>query len=222
MSSKGKIMATAAVVALLGSTIQLPTLAEANDTNNCQGKKLEVNTAPMGDLERKYFELKTQVDRLLEPSNRFGFPWAIEPFGWHSMLGDVDSMSKKIEQLAGNAFWPNAHWGSYLPRMETIESDKELKITAEVPGIDENHLDVSVRGDTVTIKGQKEVLATTDTKAKRAAERRYGTFERTLKLPYQVDSEKAEASLKNGVLTVVVPKLPGQPTEGRKLAIRKE
>jgi HSP20 family protein len=54
------------------------------------------------------------------------------------------------------------------------------------------------------------------------AERRYGNFECTMKLPYQVDGEKAEAILKNGVLTVSVPKLPGQQAEGKKIAICKE
>lgn len=220
MSSKSKVLGSAVAATLLASAI-LPPLAEAKDENNYQEKKLEVNAAPMSDLERKVFELKTQVDSLLEPSNRISFPWSFEPFGWQT-LGGIDAFDKHIDRLAGSALWSDTHWGSYLPRMKATDNENELKITAEVPGIDESHLDVSVRGDTVTIKGQKEDALEDNSQTKRASEKRCANFERTFKMPYQVDSEKAKATLKNGVLTVVVPKLPGQQPEGRKLAIRKE
>ena len=219
MSGKKKLLGTAVAAALTASTIGLPSLADANDTNNCPGKKLEVNTVPMSDLERKYFELKTQVDRLTEPATRFAFPWLREPFAWDSIFGGLDSFGEK---LAGHSLMLDTHWGGYLPRMQTSETDKQVKITAEVPGIDENNLDVSVRDDTITIKGHKDDSSEAKDQSKRAAERRYGSFERTMKLPYQVDSEKAEAILKNGVLTVTVPKLPGQQADGKKIAIRKE
>lgn len=222
MTSKKKLLGTTVAAALIAGTIGLPSLADANNTNNCPGKKLEVNTVPMSDLERKYFELKTRVDRLMEPSPRFALPWFAEPFAWDSMLGGLDPFGKKMEQLAGQSLTLDTHWGGYLPRMETSETDKQVKITAEVPGIDENNLNVSIRGDTITIKGHKEDSSDAKDQSKRAAERRYGTFERTMKLPCQVDGEKAEAILKNGVLTVTVPKLPGQQAEGKEIAIRKE
>lgn len=222
MTGEKKLLGTAVAAALIASTIGLPSLADTNNTNNCPGKKLEVNTAPMSDLERKYFELKTQVDRLMEPSDRFAFPWLAEPFAWDSMVGGIDSFGKKMEQLAGHSLMLDTHWGGYLPRMKTSQTDKQVKITAEVPGIDENNLDVSVQGDTITIKGLKEDSSEAKDESKRSTGRRYGTFERTMKLPYAVDSEKAEAILKNGVLTVTVPKLPGQQAEGKKIAIRRE
>lgn len=222
MTSKKKLLGTAVAAALLASTIGLPSLADTNNTNICPGKKVEVNTAPMSDLDRKYFELKTQVDRLMEPSARVAIPWFAEPlFAWDSMLGGLDSFGKRMEQLAGHSFILDTHWGGYLPRMETSETDKQVKITAEVPGIEENNLDVSVRGDTITIKGRREDSSEAKDQSKRAADRRCA-FERTMKLPYQVDGEKAEATLKNGILTVTVPKLPGQQAEGKKIAIRKE
>ncbi len=221
MSSKSIVLGSAVAATLLLASTILPPLAEAKDANNYQGKKLQVNTAPISDLERKVFELKTQVDSLLEPSNRSSFPWSFEPLGWR-MLGSIDAFDKHIDRLAESAPWSDTHWGSYLPRMKATDNENELKITAEVPGVDESHLNVSVRGDAVTIKGQKEEAAEGNSQTKQTAETRCATFERTFKLPYQVDSEKAVATLKNGVLTVVVPKLPGQQPEGRKLAIRKE
>lgn len=222
MSSKRKILGTVLTAAFVAGSIQLPCLADSSSTENSPGKKMGVNTAPMSDLERKYFELKTQVDRLMEPTSRFAFPRFAEPFAFDSMFSGLDSFGETMEQLAGRSLMLDTNWGGYLPRMETSETDKQVKITAEVPGIDENHLDVLVRGDTITIKGQKEDSSEAKDQTKRAAERRYGAFERTMKLPYQVDSEKAEAVLKSGVLTVTVPKLPGQLAEGKKLAIRRE
>lgn len=219
MTSKMRLLGTAVAAALAASTIGLPSLADANNKDSCPEKKLEVNTAPMSDLERKYFELKTQLDKIMEPPAGFVVPWFAEPFAWSGMLGGLDPFGKKMEQLANHSIMMETHWGSYLPRMETSETDKQVKITAEVPGIDENNLNVSVRGDMITIKGHKE--GTSDSKGRRAAESRC-EFERTMKLPYHVDGEKAEAVLKNGVLTVTVPRLPGHQSEGRKIAIRKE
>lgn len=221
MTSKKILLGTAVAAALIASTIGLPSLADTNNTNNCPEKKLEVSTAPMSDLERKYFELKTQVDRLMEPPARFAVPWFAEPFTWDSIFGGLDPFGNKMERLTNHALMLDTHWGGYLPRMETSETDKQVKITAEVPGIDENNLNVSVRGDTITIKGHKEDSSAKENN-KRTAERHYGTFERTMKLPYQVDGERAEAILKNGVLTVTVPKLPKEQAEGKKIAIRKE
>ncbi|HEY9715284.1 MAG TPA: Hsp20/alpha crystallin family protein [Chroococcales cyanobacterium] len=222
MTSKKKLVGTAVAAAIMSSTIGLPSLADTNNTNNCPGKKLEVNTAPISDLERKYFELKTQVDRLTEPSTRIALPWFTEPlFAFDSMIGGLDSFGRRMEQLAGHSLMLDTQWDGYLPRMETSETDKQVKIAVEVPGIDESNLDVSVRGDTITIKGHKEDLSDVNDRSKRASGRRCA-FERTMKLPCQVDGEKAEAILKNGVLTVTVPKLPGQQEEGKKIAIRKE
>lgn len=221
MTSKRKVLETALVAALVASTIQLPNFADANNTKTCPGKKLEVNTAPSNDLERKYFEMMSLADKLVDHSVASVFSRFAEPFGWVSSLGGFDTFGK-MDQLAGYSPMVDTHWGCYLPRIETSETDKEVKITAEVPGIDENHLDVSVRGDTITIKGQKGDASEQKDEGKRIAERRVGAFERTMKLPYQVDSAKAEAVLKNGVLTVTVPKLPGQQAEGKKIAIRRE
>lgn len=97
-------------------------------------------------------------------------------------------------------------------------------ITAEVPGIDESNLDVTVNDDSVTIKGDKkdEISQSKNDKSFHAIERSYGSFERTVSLPCKVQSEKAQAVLKNGVLTVTIPKSHETKTDGRKLTIRRE
>lgn len=221
MTSKKALLGTAVAAILLASTMELPSLADINNTKICPEKKLEVKTTPLSNLDRKYFELNTQVDRPMEPSARVAMPWFAEPlFAWDSMFGGLDSFGKRMERLAGAPFMLDTHWGGDIPRMETSATNNQVKITAEVPGIEENNLDVSVQGDTITITGHKEDSSEAKDQSKRASARRC-SFERTMKLPYQVDGEKAEAILKNGILTVTVPKLPGQ-TEAKKIAIRKE
>lgn len=93
-----------------------------------------------------------------------------------------------------------------------------------MPGIDESNLDVTVNDDSVTIKGDKkdEISESKNDKSFHAIERSYGSFERTVSLPCKVQSEKAQAVLKNGVLTVTIPKSHETKTDGRKLTIRRE
>lgn len=212
MASKRKVVSTALASILLAGTLWLPAIAETGDS---KGQKIEVHSAPANDLERKVFELQTQVDKLFDPSLHFGFPWFAEPFAWRS---NADWLRKNMEQLASKSFSFDTSFAGYFPRIERSEDEKQVKISAEVPGIDESHLDVSVSGDMVTIKGQKEESM----QAKDNSKRSYRSFERMIKLPYRVDSEKAEATLKNGVLTVTAPKLPNQDADGRKISIRRE
>jgi HSP20 family protein len=104
------------------------------------------------------------------------------------------------------------------PRIDTSETSREVTITADVPGMDEKDLDVCVTDNSVTIKGvKKREIRETDA---RKSERFYGTFERSLTLPCRVECEKADASLKNGVLTIVVPKSQIASRETKKLRIK--
>ncbi len=214
MTSKNKVVSTVLTAALLSGILCVPAVAaESTDTR----QKIEVHSAQAKNPQSNLFDLKTRVDRLFEPSFRSSIPWFAEPFAWR-MMSDMDWWDNKMDQLTSHSI----NLGGYFPRLETSEDEKQVKISAEVPGIDESQLDVTVNGDMVTIKGQKEDSIQPQGKSKRATERRYGSFERTVKLPYQVDSEKAEATLKNGVLTVVAPKLPNQSADGRKISIRRE
>ncbi len=114
--------------------------------------------------------------------------------------------------------------GAYIPQLDTIEQGDDIKITAEVPGIDENNLDVTVNEDSITIKGDKkgEVSQSKNDKSFHVIERSYGSFERTVSLPCKVQGEKAQAVLNNGVLTITVPKSQEPESQGRKLTIRRE
>jgi HSP20 family protein len=82
-------------------------------------------------------------------------------------------------------------------------SDKEVRFSAELPGMDEKDIEVLVDNDVLTIRGEKK--SESEDQGRRLSERYYGRFERSIALPFEVDEEKAEASFKNGVLTVTIP-----------------
>lgn len=114
---------------------------------------------------------------------------------------------------------------TYVPRVDVNESEKEVKVSAEVPGMDEGSLDVSVTSDAITIKGEKksEIVKTEGNQShSRALERSFGSFKRTIALDSKVDCDKAEARLKDGILTIVVPKLAESQPVARKLSIKRE
>ena len=98
--------------------------------------------------------------------------------------------------------------GVLAPRIETSETDDEISVSAELPGIDEKDIDATLGGDVLTIRARKEAEREEEDQDRdyHLTERSYGTFLRTLRLPFAVDPEGAEASFRNGVLTITIPK----------------
>ncbi|WP_134495552.1 Hsp20/alpha crystallin family protein [Microvirga pakistanensis] len=90
------------------------------------------------------------------------------------------------------------------PNIEAVETDKDVRISAELPGMDEKDIEVLVDEDVLTIRGEKK--AETEDKERRFSERYYGRFERVIPLPFAVEDDTVEASFNNGVLTVTLPK----------------
>lgn len=92
------------------------------------------------------------------------------------------------------------------PRMDVVEDDKELRITAEMPGVSPDKVEVMVDDDLLTIRAEREVEQRTDRKNYHLIERMQGTFQRTVRLPYPVDPSQVQARFDDGVLTVRLPK----------------
>ncbi|WP_457090143.1 Hsp20/alpha crystallin family protein [Microvirga sp. P5_D2] len=103
--------------------------------------------------------------------------------------------------------------------MNVSETDKEIRITAELPGVTEQDIDVSLDDDVLTIRGEKKFERKDDKENFHFVERAYGTFQRSLRLPFAVDSEQVQASFENGVLTVTVPKT-GRPERSRRIQVQ--
>jgi HSP20 family protein len=106
--------------------------------------------------------------------------------------------------------------GSNWPSVEVSETDKEIKITAELPGLDEKDVHVELANGVLAITGEKRTE--TEDKDRRFSERSYGRFERRIAVE-DVDEDKISAAFKNGVLTVTLPKVAQAQTKVKRIAI---
>ena len=96
--------------------------------------------------------------------------------------------------------------GMMMPHMDVSEIENEVRICAELPGVSEKDVDVSLSDDVLTIRGEKKFERKDDKENYHFVERSYGTFQRSLRLPYAADPDQVQASFENGVLTVTLPK----------------
>lgn len=98
-----------------------------------------------------------------------------------------------------------ANW-QFAPAMDVVEKDDAFEITAELPGLDEKDVEVKLANQTLTIKGEKSEEREDKQKDYYLSERRYGSFQRSFRVPDSVDPETIEAKFAKGVLTVKMPK----------------
>jgi HSP20 family protein len=110
----------------------------------------------------------------------------------------------------------------FSPTVDMKESEKEMIIKAELPGMDEKEIEVSLTDDALTIQGEKREEKEQREKGYYHVERSFGSFRRVLPLPAGVDTQKAEASFSKGVLTIRVPKTEAAKSRVRKIAIKPE
>jgi len=119
-------------------------------------------------------------------------------------------------------FGPSRDRGfSLAPHIDVRESDKELVLEAELPGINEKDISLDLQNSVLTIRGEKKHEHDEEKENYRVMERRYGSFQRSLRLPDTVDEDKVAASFDNGVLKVRIPKRPEAVGKQRKIPIAK-
>src|SRR6201999_2552578 len=104
------------------------------------------------------------------------------------------------------------------PQIDVDETDKEVRITAELPGLDEKDVSLEIANGVLAISGEKK--SESEDNARRFSERYYGRFERRIPLQ-DVEEDKASAAFKNGVLTVTVPKSAEAKSNVRRVAINR-
>jgi HSP20 family protein len=98
--------------------------------------------------------------------------------------------------------------GSVSPRIDISEKDNEVVVTAELPGLDEKDVEVTLTDNVLSIRGEKKVEKEEKERGYTYTERSYGSFERRIPLDVEVLSDKVSAAFKNGVLTVTLPTSP--------------
>jgi HSP20 family protein len=97
-------------------------------------------------------------------------------------------------------------WSAFNPQVDIVDSEKEIKISVELPGIKEKDIDVSLSRDTLTISGEKRQEIEDKDQNYYRMERSYGSFKRAIPIPCAVKAANIEATFKNGVLSIVLPK----------------
>jgi len=112
--------------------------------------------------------------------------------------------------------------GAFSPKVDVTENDKEIKISAELPGLEEKDIDVSLQKDMLTIKGEKKEEKEDKGKDYYRMERSYGSFSRTIPLPVEVETDKVEAKFKKGVLSITLPKTAKAVAETKKIEVKAE
>jgi HSP20 family protein len=103
------------------------------------------------------------------------------------------------------------------PSVEVSENDKDVRISAELPGLDDKDVEVLMGDGVLTIRGEKK--SEVEDKERAFSERTYGRFERRIPLAWEVDEDKIEASFKNGVLTITMPKSAQASSHVKRIAV---
>ncbi len=110
---------------------------------------------------------------------------------------------------------------SSWPHIDVAETDTEFKVTAELPGLEEKDVEVTLRDNALTLSGEKRNEREEREAGRYYAERFHGRFSRTIQLPDEVDADKVAAAFKNGVLTVLLPKNPQARDTAKRIPIQK-
>ncbi len=153
---------------------------------------------------RPFENLRREVDRLFED-------FTLSPFRLPFRRPAFD-----IEP-----FWAPESWVA-VPAVDFVEKDNAFEVHADLPGMDEKDIEVKVANGVMTIKGQKEENKEEKKEDFHLRERRFGSFERSLRVPDTVDTDKIEASFKKGVLTVTLPKTAEAQKPVKKIEVKGE
>jgi HSP20 family protein len=145
-------------------------------------------------------------------------PWKREARGEAQPL---DLFRRQMDGLFEDFFgeWSLAgRAGSFVPRIDVSEDEKHVVVRAELPGVDQNEVEVSLSGGRLVISGEKKSGREEQKRNYHLVERSYGSFSRAVDLGDAVDSERAAASYKDGVLTVTVPK--AEAAKPKKISVK--
>jgi HSP20 family protein len=139
-----------------------------------------------------------------------------------AMRDEMDRMFERFEQ--GFPRWPALFRGGdgmVVPELEVRENTAAITIEAELPGVEEKDVSVTLANGVLTIRGEKKQNREERGENFHMSERSYGTFERSLRLPETIDEAKVEAKFEKGVLKITAAKKPEAVKAERKIEIRK-
>jgi len=136
---------------------------------------------------------------------------------------ELEEMSSRLSRIFDDQWTGGTgrNGGTWFPPVNVEETQEELVLTAELPGMNEDDIGLELENNILTISGEKkEEREEREDRRFHLWERRYGTFQRSFTLPRTVSAEEIEARFKDGILFVHMPKM--EEAKGRKISIRTE
>jgi HSP20 family protein len=124
-------------------------------------------------------------------------------------IGGLDDLRTAVDQVFGNYMARPGRMRLYrgvFPLLNITENEDNLSLTAELPGINPNEIDISATAGSISLRGERKESSASEEVNYHQREREFGTFRRVIDLPTRIDTDKINASYKNGILTVVLPK----------------
>lgn len=159
--------------------------------------------------------MRSRLPSMFDKDNKSGSP--------------VESLHKAIERVfedfnrgfstPAQPSWPEFFSSAQAPKIDLVESNTAIEISAELPGVDQKDINVTIVDDLLTIKGEKKQEREEKEKDYHVLERSYGSFQRSIRLPFSAKSD-AEATFKDGVLKLSIKKPPEVEANTRRISIQ--
>jgi len=127
-----------------------------------------------------------------------------------SLWREMDRLQQDMNRLFGDPRQNRMRKAPSFPAINIWAADDSAMITAEIPGVNKDDLEINVTGDTLTLSGVRKRDELPDGTHYHRQERTFGEFNRSIQLPYTVDVNKVKATFKNGVLTVELPRVEAE------------
>ena len=162
----------------------------------------EASAEPFGRLFEPLASVRRDIDRFFEGLAP-GFPRAIDfdPFRRLSAAFEIGG-------------------GDLVPHVEVTEEKTSYHISAELPGVDEKDITLTLQDHMLTVAGEKKTERKEEKKDYYLSERRYGSFRRSFRVPDDVDENNIAANFGKGVMTIVLPKVASPRPKGRQIPIK--
>lgn len=157
----------------------------------------------------------------LTPAGREEHPFEL----LHRRMNDL--FEDFFKDFGSEGRWPSLErfgldTGAEVPRFEVSETDDEVRVKAELPGMDEKDIEVTLDENILTIRGEKKEEKEDKKRNVYVSECRYGSFHRSMALPAGIDRDKAKAKFKKGVLTLTLPKTETAGEQRKQIEITSE
>jgi HSP20 family protein len=176
-----------------------PSKSESEEAKEERGKQ------PLASVQQSVSALRQEMDRVFDD---FARHWTVSPF--YRRFFDWEPF-RRMERASG----------VLMPETDVVEGEDAIRVSVELPGMEEKDIEVEVTEDTLTISGEKRDEREEEDEDYHLSERSYGAFKRTLRVPDTVASSNVSAEMKNGILTVTLPKTAKAKQKPKKVSVKK-